>query len=272
MVSRLVDADDILLDDGAIVEHLGDIVGGGADELNAALKGLVIGPRADECGQERVVNVDQVLGADGGCELGGEHLHVSRQHDQIALMLTNERKLFLLGFALIFFRHRHDDIRNVVEVGDALVVGMIGDDQRNLAAQFAVVVAVEQVLQAVVVLRNEDRDAADDRSSGPGASPSRNSFAIGAKRCGEFLEIKIEFRRIELDARQKEIGDSSSPCSSAKRMLPLWRKMKSAMRRDHAFAVGTGDEQDGGVMHSGSVFSVSPVRVIARSTRERLLL
>ena len=45
------DADHILLDDGTVVEHFGDVVAGGSDELHAPRVGGVIGPRADERGQ-----------------------------------------------------------------------------------------------------------------------------------------------------------------------------------------------------------------------------
>src|SRR2546428_14173952 len=58
------DPDHILLDDRAIVEYFGDIVGGRADELHPPLEGLVIWPGADESRQERVMDVDQVLGSD----------------------------------------------------------------------------------------------------------------------------------------------------------------------------------------------------------------
>ena len=40
------DARHVLLDDGAVVEHLGDVVAGGADELDAARVGRMIRPRA----------------------------------------------------------------------------------------------------------------------------------------------------------------------------------------------------------------------------------
>ena len=41
-------ANDILFNDGAVVEHFGHIVAGGTDQLHSALKRLVIGLRADE--------------------------------------------------------------------------------------------------------------------------------------------------------------------------------------------------------------------------------
>ena len=72
----LRDAGDVLLDDGAFVEGLGDVVAGGADEFDAAREGGVVGARAGEGGQERVVDVDDAarVGVDEG---GREDLHVA---------------------------------------------------------------------------------------------------------------------------------------------------------------------------------------------------
>src|ERR1700721_1670545 len=44
----MVDGDDTLLDDGTVVEYLGNVVRGGADELDATLKRLMVGFGADE--------------------------------------------------------------------------------------------------------------------------------------------------------------------------------------------------------------------------------
>jgi len=54
----VADALDVLLDDRALVEVAGDIVGGGADQLHTARMGLVIGLGALEARQEAVVDVD----------------------------------------------------------------------------------------------------------------------------------------------------------------------------------------------------------------------
>src|SRR5215213_10084796 len=54
----VADALDVLVDDRALVEVTRDIMGGGADQLDAALMGLVVGPRALEARQERVVDID----------------------------------------------------------------------------------------------------------------------------------------------------------------------------------------------------------------------
>ena len=61
----VVDADHVLLDDRALVEILGDVVGGGADQLNAASVGLVVGLGTLEGRQERVVDVDDAAAEAG---------------------------------------------------------------------------------------------------------------------------------------------------------------------------------------------------------------
>lgn len=55
-VHAVVDASHPLLDDGALVEIGRDNVGGGADDFDTAVKGLVVGLCANEAGQEAVVD------------------------------------------------------------------------------------------------------------------------------------------------------------------------------------------------------------------------
>ena len=55
----VADPGHVLVDDRAGVELLGDVVGGGADQLDAALVGAAVGVGADEGGQEAVVDVDR---------------------------------------------------------------------------------------------------------------------------------------------------------------------------------------------------------------------
>ena len=57
-VVAVIDAVDVLLDERAGVEVGGDVVGGGADRLDAALVGLGVGFGTDEGRQETVVDVD----------------------------------------------------------------------------------------------------------------------------------------------------------------------------------------------------------------------
>ncbi len=78
----VVDADNVLLDDGAIVEDLGHVVGGRADQFDAPLKGLVIGLGSDKRRKERVVDVDEIFGAKGNDKFGGKDLHVAGEDNE----------------------------------------------------------------------------------------------------------------------------------------------------------------------------------------------
>src|SRR6476659_4200239 len=55
------DADYILLDDWPVIEDLGHIVAGRADQLHTALERLMVRPCPDERWKERVVDVDNLL-------------------------------------------------------------------------------------------------------------------------------------------------------------------------------------------------------------------
>jgi len=52
------DPEDVLSDDGAVVEDLAGVVGRRPDDLDPPRVGLVVGAGAEEGGQERVVDVD----------------------------------------------------------------------------------------------------------------------------------------------------------------------------------------------------------------------
>src|SRR5271156_6149664 len=116
----MVDANYILLDDRAIVEYLSNVVRGGADQFDAALKRLVVGLGTDERGQERVVNVDEVLRSQSCDELVRKDLHVSSENDQTTLVFADKRDLFLFRLSLVFFRDWYDEVGDAVEVGNAL--------------------------------------------------------------------------------------------------------------------------------------------------------
>src|SRR3954468_21698975 len=54
-VVAVVDSLDVLLDDRALVERGGDVMGGRADQLHSAFRRAPVGVGAGERGQERVV-------------------------------------------------------------------------------------------------------------------------------------------------------------------------------------------------------------------------
>jgi hypothetical protein len=76
-----------------------------------------------------------------------------------------------------------------VERGKAFDVAMVGDDQRNLAFELARAPAIEQVGDAVEILRAEERDPDAARSGGQ--LPAHVEL-VGERRegCVECVEIE----------------------------------------------------------------------------------
>lgn len=77
----MADACYVLLDDRTGIELCSDIVAGGTDDLHTAFPRLVIGFGAYEGGEERVVDIDDVVRI-VGYHIVGDNLHVTRQHDE----------------------------------------------------------------------------------------------------------------------------------------------------------------------------------------------
>jgi hypothetical protein len=96
------DADYVLFDDGTVVEDLGDVVAGCADQLYAALEGLMVRPRADEGGQKRMVDVDDALGI-AVDEIVGENLHVAGEDHEIGFVGLDQEVDFRFGLVLVVF-------------------------------------------------------------------------------------------------------------------------------------------------------------------------
>jgi hypothetical protein len=78
----VVDTDHVLLNDGAIVEDLGNVVRGCTDQFDAALKRLMVRLGSDKRRKERVVDVDEIFGAKGNDKFGGKDLHVACEDDE----------------------------------------------------------------------------------------------------------------------------------------------------------------------------------------------
>jgi hypothetical protein len=54
----MADALDVLVDDRAFIERGGDVMRGGADQFDATLMRLMVGPRAFKARQKRVMDID----------------------------------------------------------------------------------------------------------------------------------------------------------------------------------------------------------------------
>ena len=154
------DADDVLLDDGTGVELCGDVVARGADDLHAALIGLMVGLGADEGGQEGVVDVDDVVGI-GGNHVVADDLHVAGQDDEGDAVVAQELHLGLLYLALVgpVLVDGEDVVRQAELVGHVAQVLVVGDDAGNLDVELTGLPARQQVVEAMGHLADEDGHA-----------------------------------------------------------------------------------------------------------------
>src|SRR6516165_4965384 len=85
----VVDPGYFLLDDRALVQVGGDVVRGRADQLHAVRVRLVVGPRALEARQERMVNVDDPA-RQLGAQLRRQDTHVPGQHHEVDAQLADQ--------------------------------------------------------------------------------------------------------------------------------------------------------------------------------------
>src|SRR5579862_3702967 len=245
------DSNHVLLDDWTIVENLGDVVARGTDQLNAALKGLMIRPRSDESGKKGMVDVDDALRITVD-KVIRQNLHVACQHHEVRLVLVDEGLNPGLGQGFILFRHADDFVGNFVEIGDGLVVRMVGDDEWNVAGKFSALLAVKQVDQAVIILRDEDDHFGT--MSRPRQPP------LHAERLGNrgevsceiakirLREVDVEVFGIELDAHQEEPGFFVAMFVGVQDVSAM-AVDEVGDGGDFSLAVGARDEQDGGGFH-----------------------
>ena len=145
----------VLVDDRALIEVGGDVVGGGADQLHPPLPGLVVGLGPLEPGQERVVDVD---GA--SLELPADRLrqdlHVAGQHHQVDLVGVDQLEQAGVGLVLVLWAGGQLLEGDAVAHHQVAEVGVVGHHHRDVDGQLPRPPAVEEVDQAVVVLRHHD--------------------------------------------------------------------------------------------------------------------
>lgn len=154
----MVDPRNALLDNWAFVEIRRDKVCRGANDLDTAVVGLVVGLGALEGGQEAVVDVDD-LAAHGGAERGREDLHVAGQDDELNVVLLDQLKDLPLLLGLGVLGDGQVVELDAVALGQRRKVRVVGDDDGDLDAELAGLGAEEQVVEAVADLGDHDQHA-----------------------------------------------------------------------------------------------------------------
>ena len=152
------DAGDVLLDDRTLVQVGGHVVGGRADQLDAAIVGLRVGARALEGRQERVVDVDDAA-LHGAADLVGEDLHVARQDDELHLFGGDQVEELALRLNLRVLRDGDVQEGDAVELGDGRQVRVIADNRDHVDGQALGLLAVQEVGQAMAFARHHDDGA-----------------------------------------------------------------------------------------------------------------
>ena len=185
-------------------------------------------------------------------ELIGENLHVAGQHYEIGGVIVDQCLNSLLRVALVFFGDRHDRVGNLVEIGERLIVRVIGDDQRNIAGEFAALMAVEQIHEAVIIFRNQNDHA---RSMRRLCQPPLHLELFGNGRevlaeVGEtfITEIDVEVFGIELHPHKEQAGFLVCVFVGVQDVAVM-AVDEIGNGGDFSLAVGTTDQEDGGVLH-----------------------
>jgi O-acetylserine/cysteine efflux transporter len=159
---RVVDPGHLLLDDRPLVQVSGDVVRGGADQLDPARVRLVIRPRAFEAGQEGVVDVDDPPGQ-LPAERVGQHLHIAGQHDEVGPVVLDQGEDLGLLRGPGFRPDRQMVVVDAVGLGQRPHIRVVRGDRHDVDAELPRPLPEQQVVQAVPGPRHEDQDARPDR-------------------------------------------------------------------------------------------------------------
>src|ERR1039457_41312 len=89
-------------------------------------------------------------------EIGREHLHITRQNDQLYSMPLQERKLGALRPGFTPF-HGRVAKRDLVKIRQVTGLCVITDNGGDTASQLSDAITVEKVQQAVLVPGDKDR-------------------------------------------------------------------------------------------------------------------
>jgi len=159
---RVVDPGHLLLDDRPLVQVSGDVVRGGADQLDPARVRLVIRPRALEAGQEGVVDVDDPPGQ-LPAERVGQHLHIAGQHDEVGPVVPDQGEDLVLLRGPGFRPHWQMVVVDAVGLGQRPQIRVVRGDRHDVDAELPRPLPEQQVVQAVPGPGHEDEDARPDR-------------------------------------------------------------------------------------------------------------
>ena len=233
----------VLLDDRPLVEVARRVVRGRADELHAALVGLVIGLAADERRQERVVDVDDPLGiALRRTRRSGSACSERARSGRCARARAARRCALPARpcSAAVIGTWWNGTPNALARLGSrsAWLLTISGISH----AQLAGAAAQQQVVQAVVVLADQDRHALAGGSRRRAGSASRS--ARRPRRCARSSvdAVGVQLAQVEADALEELARDGIGVLIGVEDVDAVAVEQLRE-RGDQAFAVGARHEQ-----------------------------
>src|SRR5271157_494767 len=237
----------VLLDDGPLVQSGGDVMTGGSDDFDSALKRPMIRLGPNKSRQKRMMDVDQPeqIVAD---EFGAEYLHVAGEHDEVNILAQQFGNL-TFGFGLVQ-RITQQVERNSVELDQASHCGIAANHVDDVALQFTAALPVEQICQAMVKRGNQDRDL--------GAVAAQGEVVLDLIAAGHRPEVpfeighgNVELLQVPLHAREVEFAAAVNVVVGMK-YVAVVSDQKLRDGSQHALAGerdGTAGEKHGCVLH-----------------------
>ena len=145
----MVDAVYILMDDRALVQVSGGIMGRRANQFHPAHMSLVVGLAASKGREKGVVNIYYRAG-DFGKKLIREHLHVAGHDDKFAAVFLDNFNLLRFRFRLRLLAYRNVVKGELIALGLLLQVRVIGDDTGEIPCHFSGSETKNGIVEAVV--------------------------------------------------------------------------------------------------------------------------
>ena len=148
---------DILGDDGPLVQAFCYVMRCCADEFYAAVEGLLIGFCADEGGEEAVVDIDDLIGIDMD-DKRFQNLHVTSEDEKINFV-ADKIEHAVLVVSTVFFAYREVEIRDPIHLSERFEVIVIADSKGDVHRQFATFPTPEQIGKTMIESGNKDSSA-----------------------------------------------------------------------------------------------------------------
>jgi hypothetical protein len=163
-------------------------------------------------------------------------------------VLAQKAQLFRFRLRLVLFGYRDDDKRNFVEISKTLAFRMVADDERDVSRQFAALLAIQQVVQAVIVSGDEDGNTLPPGDVGD--TPLHlKTLRNRRKSLRKVLQFQIEAFEMPFHTHEKALEFVVGVLVCVQNVAVV-AEDEITDGGDEAFLVGAGDQENGVVFHA----------------------